>query len=105
MDLTTFNIDNGYIEAIMRGYRLNFLKEEDYIKMKSFNSLEELWTYLQTEKGYEEMEDSTITIQAIKEQMKKRLSSEIGNNYVLNKFYNILKLGLENLRIFFFFFM
>ena len=85
MDLTSFNINNGYIEGIMRGYRLNFLKEEDYIKMKSFNSLEELWTYLQTEKGYEEMEDNTVTIRAIKEQMKKRLSGEIGKSLHFGK--------------------
>ena len=64
--------------------------EEDYIKMKSFNSLEELWTYLQTEKGYDEMEDTTITIQAIKEQMKKRLSDEIG------KFFNVGFMGVLN---------
>ena len=30
MDLTTFAIDNGFVEAKMRGYRSSFLKEEHY---------------------------------------------------------------------------
>ena len=77
MDLTYFNIDNGYVEGILRGYRLNFLKDEDYAKIKSLTSLEELWTFLQTEKGYPEMEGNEVTIQAIKNQMKLKLSKEI----------------------------
>lgn len=81
MDLTVFNIDHGYAEAILRGYKLKFLKDEDYAKIKSLNSLEELWTFLQTEKGYPEMEGNEVTIQAIKRQMKLRLSSEIGKVY------------------------
>jgi len=79
MDLTVFNIDHGYAEGILRGYRLHFLKEEDYAKIKSLSTLEELWTFLQTEKGYPEMEGNEVTIQAIKNQMKLRLSKEIGN--------------------------
>jgi len=78
MDLTYFNIDNGYAEGILRGYRLNFLKDEDYAKIKTLTSLEELWTFLQTEKGYPEMEGTEVTIQAIRNQMKLKLAGELG---------------------------
>jgi hypothetical protein len=30
MELCTFAIDDGYPEAICRGYRMNMLKKEDY---------------------------------------------------------------------------
>lgn len=83
MDLTTYNVDNGYTEAILRGYRLNFLKEEDYLKIKGFTSLQDLWNFLQTEKGFPELDGVTVTIQAIKNQLKKKLSEEIGELYFL----------------------
>jgi vacuolar-type H+-ATPase subunit C/Vma6 len=81
MDLTSYNIDNGYTEAILRGYRLNFLKEEDYVKIKGFTTLQDLWNFLQTEKGFPEMDGMTVTIQAIKNQLKQKLANEIGNHF------------------------
>ena len=78
MDLTTYNVDNGYTEAILRGYRLNFLKEEDYLKIKGLTSLNDLWNFLQTEKGFPEMEGDAITIQSIKNQLRQKLADEIG---------------------------
>lgn len=78
MDSIYYNVDHGYVEGILRGYRLNFLKEDDYMKMKTMPSLEDLWNFLQTEKGYEEMEGNSVTIQSIKNQMKKQLADELG---------------------------
>ena len=43
MDLTVFAIDNGYVEAKLRGYRSTFLKTEHYNQIKNFNTLEEVY--------------------------------------------------------------
>ena len=35
MDLTTFGIDNGFVEAKLRGYRSTFLDKKQYTKQCS----------------------------------------------------------------------
>ncbi len=80
MDLAYFNIDNGYVEAKMRGYRSTFLKTEHYAQMKNFNSLEEVYQYLQTETDYGEYIDmNNVSINSLKTTMKKKLSDELNS--------------------------
>ena len=72
MDLTTFGIDNGFVEAKLRGYRSGFLKQEHYAQLKNFHSLEEVYQYLQTETDYGEYIDiSNVSINSLKSAMKK----------------------------------
>ncbi len=59
MDLTSFAIENGYIEAKLRGYRSAFLTEENYSHMRNLNTLEELFQYLASETDYGDYVDIT----------------------------------------------
>lgn len=81
MDLTTFAIDHGYVEAKLRGYRSTFLTRKNYTDLKNFASLEEVYSYLSTETDYGTYIDlNNISINALKIMMKKKLSDEI--NYI-----------------------
>lgn len=42
MDLTTFGINDGYSEGILRGLRSSFLTEAQYNQLKNCNSFNEL---------------------------------------------------------------
>lgn len=39
--MMSFNIDDGYAEAIVRAWRKGFLKDEHYNQLKSCNNLNE----------------------------------------------------------------
>ena len=81
MDLTTFGIDNGYVEAKLRGYRSTFLTRKHYTDLKNFTALEEVYSYLSTETDYGQYIDlNNISINALKIMMKKKLADEI--NYI-----------------------
>lgn len=81
MDLTTFGVDNGYVEAKLRGYRSTFLGKKHYQDMKNFTSLEEVYSYLSTETDYGTYIDlNSVSINALKIMMKKKLSDEL--NYI-----------------------
>ena len=77
MDLATFGIENGFIEAKLRGYRSTFLKEEHYNQIKNFQNLEEVFQYLQAETDYGDYIDTnSVSIVSLKNAMKKKLSDE-----------------------------
>ena len=42
MELGLFPAENGYLESIMRGLRLSFLREENYAQIKSLGTLNDL---------------------------------------------------------------
>lgn len=42
MELGLFPAENGYLESIMRGLRLSFLREENYVQMKALGNLNDL---------------------------------------------------------------
>jgi vacuolar-type H+-ATPase subunit C/Vma6 len=67
MDLTTFAVDHGFVDAKLRGYRSTFLKNEHYSQLKNFNTLEEVYQYLQTETDYGEYIDlNNVSINALR---------------------------------------
>lgn len=78
MDLTSFAVNNGFVEAKLRGYRSAFLKEEQYNQVKNFHNLEEFAQYLMSETDYGEYIDTTaVSINSLKAAMKKKLSDEL----------------------------
>ena len=78
MDLATFPVHNGFIEAKLRGFRSTFLREEHYNHMKNLNSLDELFQYLGSETDMGEyMDSSNASINSLKNAMKKKLSDEL----------------------------
>jgi len=79
--LTTFGIDNGFVEAKLRGYRSTFLDKKQYTDLKNFNSLEEVYSFLSTETDYGQYIDlNNVSINALKMMLKKKLADEI--NYI-----------------------
>ena len=42
MEMSTFAIDDGFPEAMVRGFRSGFLADESYASIKTCNNLQEL---------------------------------------------------------------
>lgn len=42
MEMANFAIENGYAEAIIRGFRASFFTEQQYTQIKNCSSLDEL---------------------------------------------------------------
>ena len=74
-----FNIDDGFPEAIVRGLRKGFLKEEVYNQLKSCQNLNEFKLVLEdTDYGpYITAEQSPIEIVVLKKRCKEKLMGEI----------------------------
>jgi hypothetical protein len=45
-----FPAENGYLESIMRGLRLSFLKEENYAQIRSLGNLQDLKQVIDNDK-------------------------------------------------------
>jgi len=44
MEMATFAVENGYAEAIIRGFRASFFSDSQYTQIRNFTTLEELKT-------------------------------------------------------------
>ncbi len=42
MNMATFNVDDGFLEAIARGYRQGLLSRDDYTTLSNCRTLEDL---------------------------------------------------------------
>jgi len=40
LDSTSFNVDNGYLEGIVRGFKSGILKQADYLNLTQCDTLE-----------------------------------------------------------------
>ena len=40
LDSSNFNIDNGYLDGIVRGFKSGFLKQADYLHLTQCDTLE-----------------------------------------------------------------
>ena len=79
LEMCGFNMDDGYPEAICRSLRKGFLKEENYIQLKSCSNLNEFKLVLEdTDYGaYIVNEANPIEIVVLKKRMKEKLMAEI----------------------------
>lgn len=78
MDMTMFSVNNGFIEAKIRGYRSAFLRDEQYTQLKNMHNLDELLSYLYQETDYlDYIDTSKVTINALKMSLKKKLADEL----------------------------
>lgn len=77
-DMTTFNVDNGYFEGLVRGFRSGILKNSDYHNLVECETLEDLKLHLQgTDYGPLLSNDpSPLLVQTIDERLKERLVHE-----------------------------
>lgn len=79
MEMMSFNVDDGYPEAIVRSLRKGFLREENYTQLKSCSNLNEFKLVLEdTDYGpYIAAEASPIEIVVLKKRCKEKLMKEI----------------------------
>ena len=77
--MTSFGIDDAYVEAICRSLRKGFLKEENYIQLKSCSNLNEFKLVMEdTDYGsYIVNEASPIETAVLKKRCKEKLMAEI----------------------------
>jgi len=79
MELLTFNVDDGYPEALCRGLRGGFIRKEQYDSMKDCRTLTELKMYLDEETDYDfVLHDipGAVNPPVIRNQLKFKLASE-----------------------------
>jgi V-type H+-transporting ATPase subunit d len=79
LEMISFNVDEGYAEAICRSLRKGFLREETYNQLKSCSNLNEFKLVLEdTDYGpYIVKEDNPIEIVVLKKRCKEKLMNEI----------------------------
>eukprot|EP00386_Alphamonas_edax_P006422 GDKI01020797.1.p1 GENE.GDKI01020797.1~~GDKI01020797.1.p1 ORF type:complete len:384 (+),score=144.49 GDKI01020797.1:102-1253(+) len=78
MELSFFNIKDGYLEALCRGLRSGFLTAEDYRRLGNADTLDDLRTALEdTDYGtFLQDEPSPIAVSTVGQKLKERLASE-----------------------------
>lgn len=77
-----FNMDDGYFEGIIRGFRSGILKRSDYLNLCQCETLEDLKLHLATTDygNFLSNEPSPIAVSTIDEKLKGKLVSEF--NYI-----------------------
>ncbi|TKR61978.1 hypothetical protein L596_026002 [Steinernema carpocapsae] len=73
-----FNIDHGYLEALVRGFKTGILNSNDYANLVQCETLEDLKLHVQsTDYGnFLANEPGAITVQVIDERLKEKLVTE-----------------------------
>jgi V-type H+-transporting ATPase subunit d len=79
LEMCSFNINDGFAEAIVRSLRKGFLKEETYNQLKGCSNLNEFKLVLEdTDYGsYIANDASPIEIVLLKKRCKEKLTGEI----------------------------
>jgi len=79
MSLTSlnFNIDHGYLEGLVRGFRSGILRQTDYMNLVQCETIEDLKLHLQsTDYGnFLANEVGPLTVAVIDERLREKLSS------------------------------
>ncbi|XP_071505453.1 V-type proton ATPase subunit d 1-like [Diadema antillarum] len=78
MNDATFNIDGGYLEGLVRGFKGGILKQTDYVNLVQCEILEDLKLHLQsTDYGnFLQNEPSPLTVSVIDDKLKEKLVTE-----------------------------
>jgi V-type H+-transporting ATPase subunit d len=72
MSFCTFNLENGYCESLLRGYRSSFLTPEDYKKLAQCENLEDVRSVLEdTEYGNFLQDDQNLSPSLILHRLKQ----------------------------------
>lgn len=73
-----FNVDSGYLEGLVRGFKGGILKSSDYINLAQCETLEDLKLHLQsTDYGnFLANETGQLTVSTIDERLKEKLMTE-----------------------------
>jgi V-type H+-transporting ATPase subunit d len=107
--MATFNVDDGFLEAIARGYRGRILTREDYTSLIQADSVEDLKMHLSSaEFDYgpflEDLQGDQVETKALEKALKRALVDEFHfvraqATYPLSKFLDFITYGymIENL--------
>ena len=84
MEMLSFNVDDGFAEAVCRSLRKGFLKEETYNQLKSCSNLSEFKLVLEDSDycSYIAAEANPIDTVVLSRRMKEKLMNEI--NYMIS---------------------
>merc|ERR1712178_451872 len=100
MEMSTFNVDDGFLEAITRGYRGRILTKDDYQSLIQADTLEDLKMHLSSgDFDYgpflEELQGDALDTRALEKALKHSLIDEFHfvraqANYPLSKFLDFI---------------
>lgn len=76
-----FNIDNGYLEGLVRGFKSGILKQQDYLNLVQCETLDDLKLHLQsTDYGnFLANEASPLTVSVIDDKLREKLVIEFSH--------------------------
>ena len=93
--LATFNNHHGYTEAILRGYRLGFLKDEGYRNVLQCETLDDVRLNLQETDYGNFLSDATqVTPSIIREKATEKMVNEFEYLRVESGKWRLLLVGL-----------
>jgi V-type H+-transporting ATPase subunit d len=114
MEMSTFNVDDGFLEAVARGYRLKILTKDDYQQLIQAETLEDLKMHLggsdeNAPGGYQkrietDLQGEAVDTRSMEKCLKRSLVDEFHfiraqANYPLSKFLDYMTYAfmIENL--------
>lgn len=73
-----FNVDNGYLEGLVRGFKCGIIKQADYLNLVQCETLDDLKLHLQsTDYGnFLANEASPLNVAVIDDKLREKLVSE-----------------------------
>jgi len=76
-ELAGFNINHGFVEAVVRGLRCGYLEQEDYSRLKTSDSLEDLRSALEeTDYGNFLQDEEKLHVSTISKKCYEKLADE-----------------------------
>lgn len=97
MELSLFNVQDGYAEALVRGHRLALLTPEDYRKLMMAETLEDLRSALEDTDygGFLQDEPSPLAVTTIGARCREKMADEFRAlqaqaNYPMNRFLEFI---------------
>merc|ERR1712178_623818 len=109
MEMATFNVDDGFLEAVARGYRGRILTRDDYSALVQADTLDDLKMHLSSSDfdygpALEDLQGDTLDTRALEKALKKSLIDDFHfiraqANYPLSKFLDYITYAfmIENL--------
>ncbi|CAK8696148.1 unnamed protein product [Clavelina lepadiformis] len=90
-----YNVDSGYLEGLIRGFKNGILRQEDYRHLTQCDTLEDLKLHLQgTDYGnFLANEPSPLTVSVIDDKLREKLVAEF--EYIRNHSYKELGVFLD----------
>uniref|UniRef100_A0A4W4H291 V-type proton ATPase subunit n=1 Tax=Electrophorus electricus TaxID=8005 RepID=A0A4W4H291_ELEEL len=96
-----FNVDNGYLEGLVRGFKAGILTQGDYLNLVQCETLEDLKLHLQsTDYGsFLANEASPLTVSVIDDKLKEKMVVEF--RHMRNQSYEPLASFMDFITVFY----